>query len=61
MSIEKHVLSVDEHGQVDRKQLASREWDAILHLGLCGECTQPRIELLAEDARYGIQIILDVK
>ena len=30
-------------------ELASREWDAILHLGLCGECTQPRIELRAED------------
>ena len=51
MSIEKHVLSVDEHGsRWTANELASREWDAILHLGLCGECTQPRIELLAEDA-----------
>ena len=51
MSIEKHVLSVDEHGSMwTANELASREWDAILHLGLCGECTQPRIELLAEDA-----------
>ena len=50
MSIEKHVLSVDEHGsRWAANELASREWDAILHLGLCGECKQPRIELLAED------------
>ena len=50
MSIEKHVLSVDEAGSTwTANELASREWDAILHLGLCGECTKPRIELQAED------------
>ena len=30
-------------------KLEHREWDAILHLGLCGECTVPRIELRAQD------------
>ena len=50
MSIEKHILSVDEKGSTwTASELASREWDAILHLGLCGECTKPRIELQAED------------
>ena len=50
MSIEKQILSVDEEGSMwTANELASREWDAILHLGLCGECKQPRIELRAED------------
>lgn len=50
MSIEKLVLSVDEKGSTwTANELASREWDAILHLGLCGECKRPRIELQAED------------
>ena len=50
MSIEKRILSVDHAGSIwTATQLDSREWDAILHLGLCGECTRPRIELQAED------------
>jgi len=50
MSVEKQLLSVDEDGSTwTANELASREWDAILHLGLCGECTKPRIELQAED------------
>ena len=50
VSIEKRVLNVDESGSNwTAQQLESREWDAILHLGLCGECTRPRIETRAED------------
>ena len=50
MSIEKQILSVDYAGSMwTAMQLESREWDAILHLGLCGECTRPRIELQAQD------------
>ena len=44
--IEKRILSVDESGsRWTANELNKREWDAILHLGLCGECTSPRIEL----------------
>ena len=51
ISIEKKILTVDAEGSIWTKdQLESREWDAILHLGLCGECTDSRIELLAQDA-----------
>lgn len=51
ISIEKKILTVDAEGSIWTKdQLESREWDAILHLGLCGKCTDPRIELLAQDA-----------
>jgi 8-oxo-dGTP diphosphatase len=50
VSIEKHVLSVDEEGsRWTANELGSREWDAILHLGLCGECIRPRIEVRAQD------------
>lgn len=50
VSIEKHVLSVDKNGSHwTAQELDRREWDAILHLGLCGECTVPRIELRAQD------------
>jgi len=50
VSIEKRVLTVDELGsQWTAHELASREWDAILHLGLCGQCTRPRIEVRAQD------------
>ncbi|MBJ14924.1 MAG: hypothetical protein CMB70_06110 [Euryarchaeota archaeon] len=50
VSIEKRILSVDQLGSIwTAKELELREWDAILHLGLCGECTSPRLELLAED------------
>ena len=50
VSVEKHVLSVDENGsQWAANELEDREWDAILHLGLCGECTTPRIEILAQN------------
>ena len=50
VSIEKRILSVDENGSGwTANELDSREWDAILHLGLCGECTRPRIELRAQD------------
>ena len=51
ISIEKKILTVDVEGSTwTRDQLESREWDAILHLGLCGECTDSRIELRAQDA-----------
>ena len=50
VSIEKRILAVDQQGSIwTAKELELREWDAILHLGLCGECTMPRLELLAED------------
>ena len=50
VSIEKRVLSVDQQGSIwAANELEMREWDAILHMGLCGECMHPRIELLAED------------
>ena len=50
VSIEKRVLSVDESGSNwTADELNQREWDAILHLGLCGDCTVPRIELRAQD------------
>ena len=50
VSIERRILSVDQQGSTwTAKELELREWDAILHLGLCGECTGPRLELLAED------------
>ena len=46
----KRILSVDQQGSIwTANELEMREWDAILHMGLCGECTHPRIELLAED------------
>ena len=38
MSIEKRILSVDHAGSIwTATQLDAREWDAILHLGLCGD------------------------
>ena len=50
VSIEKRILTVDQQGSIwTANELEMREWDAILHMGLCGECTHPRIELLAED------------
>ena len=50
ISVEKKILTVDLAGSTwTRDELHSREWDAILHLGLCGECTEPRIELRAQD------------
>jgi pyrrolidone-carboxylate peptidase len=50
VSVEKRILTVDEIGtQWAANELESREWDAILHLGLCGECTRPRIEVRAQD------------
>ena len=51
ISIEKKILTVDVAGSTwAGNELESREWDAILHLGLCGECTEPRIELRAQDS-----------
>ena len=51
ISIEKKILTVDVAGSTWTKdELESREWDAILHLGLCGECTEARLELRAQDA-----------
>lgn len=50
ISIEKKILTVDIAGSTWTKdELESREWDAILHLGLCGDCTEARIELRAQD------------
>ena len=58
VSIEKRVLTVDELGsQWTAHELASREWDAILHLGLCGQCTRPRIEVRYISKEYINKII----
>jgi len=51
ISIEKKILTVDVEGSTwTQDELETREWDAILHLGLCGDCTDARIELRAQDA-----------
>lgn len=52
VSIETQILSVDEHGSrmVADQLMSGTNWDAILHLGVCGECTVPRLETLARDA-----------
>lgn len=45
------ILSVDELGaDATAQRIRNGErWDAILHLGLCESCVQPRVERLAHD------------
>ena len=51
VELERLVLSVDEAGSMTvANRIASGEaWDAVLHLGVCGTCTVPRLETLAAD------------
>ena len=51
VKLEKEILSVDENGS---RRISSRidsgdTWDAIIHLGLCGSCEIPRVELVASN------------
>lgn len=52
VSVEARVLTVDEDGATETaKRLQAGElWDAILHLGLCGSCSNARLEWLGRDA-----------
>ena len=45
------ILSVDQAGSVRTAQRIKEgeSWDAIVHLGLCEQCIQPRIERRAQD------------
>lgn len=45
------ILSVDQAGSVKTAQRINEgeSWDAILHLGLCEQCSLPRIERRAQD------------
>ena len=51
VELERLVLSVDTAGSMTvANRIASGEtWDAVLHLGVCGSCTFPRLETLAVD------------
>lgn len=51
VELERLVLSVDTAGSMTvANRIASGEsWDAVLHLGVCGTCTVPRLETLAAD------------
>lgn len=51
VELERTVLTVDEQGSMAvAERLQSGEvWDAIVHLGVCGECTIPRLEMRAQD------------
>ena len=51
VTIETRVLSVDEAGSTEIASALSqgKNWDAILHIGLCESCLIPRIETLAQD------------
>ena len=51
VELERIVLSVDEVGSlhVAKRLQAGDSWDAILHLGVCGTCTVPRLEMRAQD------------
>ncbi len=51
VDVERSILSVDRAGSLKvAKRIENGEsWSAILHLGVCGSCTVPRIETIAED------------
>ena len=51
VELERLVLSVDKAGSMTvANRIASGEtWDAVLHLGVCGTCTVPRLETIAAD------------
>lgn len=49
--LEREILTVDQEGsQRTAQRIGSGEvWDGILHIGVCGTCTTPRLELRAQD------------
>ena len=51
VDVERSILSVDREGSLKvAKRIDNGEsWSAILHLGVCGSCSVPRIETVAED------------
>lgn len=51
VEVEVSILSVDDLGaQATAQRIRNGErWDAILHLGLCESCVEPRVERLAHD------------
>lgn len=51
VEVERLVLSVDAAGSmaVANRISSGETWDAVLHLGVCGSCTVPRLETLAAD------------
>ena len=51
VEVEFEVLSVDKNGaEATAHRIREGErWDAVLHLGLCESCVEPRFELLAHD------------
>lgn len=51
VEIEGVVLPVDKEGSLAtaRRLLSGESWDGIVHLGVCGTCTTPRLELRAQD------------
>ena len=50
--VEARVLTVDEDGasETAMRLQAGEDWDAVLHLGLCGSCSNARLEWLGRDA-----------
>ena len=50
--VEARVLTVDENGasETAMRLQAGEDWDAVLHLGLCGSCSNARLEWLGRDA-----------
>ena len=50
--VEARVLTVDEAGAAETalRLQEGESWDAILHLGLCGSCSNARLEWLGRDA-----------
>lgn len=51
VEIERVVLPVDQAGSlaVAQRLLSGESWDGIVHLGVCGTCTTPRLEMRAQD------------
>ena len=51
VEVEVSILSVDDLGaDATAQRIRNGErWDAILHLGLCESCVEPRVERLAHD------------
>jgi len=51
VELETCILSVDQKGSQTVSQRIQRgeRWDAILHVGVCGTCTVPRLEQVAAD------------
>ena len=49
--VDAQMLTVDQAGASDtaRRLEQGERWDAVLHLGLCGSCTNARLEWLGRD------------